>query len=211
MEVSNGYLTLGRIAGVPVRAHWSVPIGAVVFSRFSWAPGFWVGFVLLVLIHELGHAAVVKACRASVIEVNLHALGGECRYVGGVSALQNALISWGGVLGQLVVLIVALVLRYAVTSPPLFVRELLSVWIDSNLMLMAINLVPIAPLDGATAWKLPGLLREWWRRRRQRSRLRVVGGSDVQRGADEPMPEALKREIERITREAVRDARNLKN
>lgn len=210
MRWSNGYLTLGRLAGVPVRVHWTLPLGAIFFSRFTWSPGFWLGFFLLILAHELGHAALVKLCKAHVVEVTVHGIGGECRYHGGVSETQGSIIAWGGVLAQATLLVAALIVRATVGYPSAFVAQLLSVWIDSNLTLMAINLLPIAPLDGATAWKLPGLLRRRWQQRSQtraraRPKLRVIDGDKPA-----PMPDALKLEIERITREAVRDARNSK-
>lgn len=224
MQWNNGYLTLGRAAGAPVRVHWTLPLGALFFSRFTWSPGFWLGFFLLILAHELGHALLVRRAGGRVTEIIVHGIGGECRHTGGVSELDQAVIAWGGVLAQAVLLVVALVVRWTVgvTSP--FMAQLQSVWVDSNLTLMAINLLPIGPLDGATAWKLPGLLRDRWRRRSQRARLRVVPGSKQSDPAhrwlgsdakhDEPlgpMPDALKNEIERLTREVNRAARKDKN
>jgi hypothetical protein len=58
MLVKSGYLRIGRFRGAPIRLHWTVPLACVVFTRFSFVPGAWLGFVLLVLIHELGHAVL---------------------------------------------------------------------------------------------------------------------------------------------------------
>ena len=52
---ARGYLTLARFRGAPVRVHWSTPIGALFFTRFAFLPGAWLGFFLLLLLHELGH------------------------------------------------------------------------------------------------------------------------------------------------------------
>ena len=40
-----------------MRVHWTLPVGALVFGQGRFVPGFWLGFFLLVLVHELGHAA----------------------------------------------------------------------------------------------------------------------------------------------------------
>ncbi len=203
----SGYLTLGRPGGIPVRIHWTAPLGAVVLSGLSWRPGAWLGFLLLILVHELGHAALVKINRLRVEEVMIHALGGECRWSGSASELQRSVVAWGGVLGQLLLLVVALVVSYVVSVSSLFVREMLDVWIRTNLMIMAINLIPYGPLDGVRAWQLPRLWNERRQREQRRSRLRVVPSpprDDVPSGK---MSESLQREVDRITREAVRDAK----
>jgi stage IV sporulation protein FB len=217
MQWSNGYLTLGHPTGVPVRVHWTLPLGAVFFSRFTWSPGFWFGFFLLILAHEMGHALLVKACRGTVVEVLIHGIGGECRHLGGLSELQGSIIAWGGVLAQLVLLIGALVYRTFLGASSPFMAQLLAVWIDTNLTLIAINLLPIAPLDGAAAWRLPKLLHARRKRAPARPKLRVIQGQkrDDRAWSDDkdppPMPDALKKEIDRITREALRDARRDKN
>jgi hypothetical protein len=51
-----GYLTIGRALGAPVRMHWTTPLGAWILGR-GHAAGV-LGFVVIVLVHELGHAAV---------------------------------------------------------------------------------------------------------------------------------------------------------
>ena len=41
--LETGYLTLFRIRDVPVRAHWSLPIGMIFFTGGRLAPGLWLG------------------------------------------------------------------------------------------------------------------------------------------------------------------------
>ena len=48
---------------------------------------------------------------------------------------------------------------------------------------MAINLIPVAPLDGAEAWKLPGLLVRRRRARRRWSQAHAAGGFAFEREA----------------------------
>jgi hypothetical protein len=155
-----GYLTVARFRGAPVRVHWSAPLGALFFTRFAFAPGAWVGFFLLLLLHELGHAVLVRAARMQVVSVDIHGLGGVCRWYGVPSPRWRAIIAWGGVAAQAIVLVLtllALALLPPVTSA--FAAQLLDTLVWTNLFLMALNLLPIPPLDGAEAWPLIGMLR----------------------------------------------------
>ncbi len=164
MTFSQGHANLGSIRGAPIRIHWSVPIGAFVFCGFALVPGAWLAFLLLIVCHELGHAFFVRRSGLEVVSVDVHALGGVCRWDGDATPLQRAVIAWGGVVGQLVVLAIAFPLGF-VDSPYLqgdFVRQMLHAFVAVNLSLMAINQVPVPPLDGAEAWPLFGML---WRRR----------------------------------------------
>jgi Zn-dependent protease len=158
-RVRGGYLTIGRWRGAPVRLHWTLPIGALVFGQGRFVPGFWLGFFLLVFVHELGHALLVRRCRQDVVSIDIHALGGMCRWSGDPTAIDRARIAWGGVLAQAVALGVAFA-ALALAGPPesLFAAQLAAAFTTTNIWLIAINLIPVPPLDGAEAWKLPGLL-----------------------------------------------------
>src|ERR1700679_842642 len=92
-----GYLRIGRFLGVPVRMHVLVPLGALVFSGFRLEPGSWLGFVLVVLLHEIGHALVVKHYGLTVEGIDLHAYGGVCRWSGEATRWERTAIAWGGV------------------------------------------------------------------------------------------------------------------
>ncbi len=154
-----GYFELGRIGGVRVRLHWTAPLGAFVFGRLAIVPGFWLGFLGLIGLHELGHAAMVRASGARVIATEVHGLGGQCRWTGEVSSLQRALIAWGGVFAQAVVLLAAMGAK-ALLGPPTsaFTWQLYVACTDTNIWLMLLNLMPIPPLDGAEAWRIVGIL-----------------------------------------------------
>ena len=163
MTFQGGYLTLGQLGGAPVRVHWSAPVGALFFGQFRFVPGFWLAFVGLILAHEVGHALMVIASGARVRGIDVMGLGGECRYDGHVTPIQRALIAWGGVLAQLVVMIVAWALLLVFGSPEsLFLADLAHACTFYNLTLMALNLLPFGPLDGREAWKLVPLLRARW-------------------------------------------------
>lgn len=169
--MARGYLRIGRWRGVPVLIHWSTPLGALLFSGFTFAPAFWLAFVGLVLLHELGHAWLVLRFGARVLQVEAHALGGFCTWSGRTSALQRAWIAWGGVAAQACVLAGAAIFLLAHGEPATPAgRQVLHVATWTNVFLIALNLVPIAPLDGATAWKALPLLRQ---RRREAAERRL--------------------------------------
>ncbi|MBI3182145.1 MAG: hypothetical protein HYZ28_08365 [Myxococcales bacterium] len=154
-----GRVRVGRVAGVAVRVHWTAPVGALVFCGFRFDPLLWFCFFGLVLLHEVGHALVVKACRAKAVAIDLTGFGGLCHWRGEVSAAGRAAIAWGGVWAQLALL--AFIEAWLWISAPrlgYLGREVVAFFTYSNAWMILLNLVPIAPLDGAEAWRLPVLL-----------------------------------------------------
>jgi Zn-dependent protease len=155
-----GYLEVARWGGAPVRLHWTLPLGALVFSMGRFAPGAILGFVLVVLIHEVGHALVVRRHRLRVLAIDVHALGGVCHWQGDATPIVRARIAWGGVNAQLVAFGAAVLALWALGDPTTrFTADLAHAFTTMNMWMVALNLVPVRPLDGAEAWKLPALLR----------------------------------------------------
>ena len=152
-------LTLARVRGVAIRAHWSLPLGLFFFS-FGGGLVAAAGVMLLVLIHELGHAVVVVRLGYRVRALTLHAFGGECDWEGTPTEREEAEIALAGPFAQLVVLGLALV-------APRLPWDIRDVLVGRNALLIALNLLPIGPFDGATAI---GLLRMRPRRTRRRPR-----------------------------------------
>jgi stage IV sporulation protein FB len=154
-----GYLRIGRLSGIDLRIHWSLPVGALVFTRARFEPVLWLSFLLVILVHELGHAWAVKRSGFSVSGIDVTGLGGHCRWRGRASNLERAWIAWGGVLAQMLLLVLTLSAR-AIWGPPESRSALLAseAFIGINLWIAALNLVPFAPLDGADAWRLFGEL-----------------------------------------------------
>jgi Zn-dependent protease len=186
--MENGYLKLGRFGGVPVRVHWTAPLFIVLLSfmlnGFRFTPAAWLGILLLIVAHELGHAAMVRAFRMGLLAIDIRGVGGQCQWYGSPSPIRRALIAWGGVFGQAVVLaIVFPVTLFLPNGAPWWVVELLLALVYSNLYLMAFNLLPIPGFDGAEAWKLFGKsgIPAWWRKRRARK-------AKQQRGVVRSMP-----------------------
>jgi hypothetical protein len=217
-----GYLTLGRWRGTPVRVHWTAPVGAVVFGRFQFVPVFWFCFHVIVILHEMGHATIVRRFGARPLSLDVHGLGGLCRWEGEVSRRQRALIAWGGVFAQGLALVIAeaaIAIQGPAHTPAM--AQLEWAFTGSNLWLIALNLVPVPPLDGATAWPLIPMLwrdaRAHWQQRkrihREAMRARASAASRAQlrqldaledRGESAPEMEALKQKISLLGSESAR-------
>jgi hypothetical protein len=167
--MGSGYFTISRWQGVPVRVHWTLPLFLLYFSNWTFAPVYWGAFFVLVLLHELGHAILVRMFHQHVFSIDVTGFGGLCRWAGTVTAIQRSVIAWGGVLMQAALFVAAKV--WTMVSPPeTYVGwQLADVFTRTNLWIMGFNLIPIAPLDGAEAWSLIPLLRA---RQRTRSAFR---------------------------------------
>jgi hypothetical protein len=218
----DGFLTIGRWRGAPVRIHWTAPLGAVFFGRFQWVPAFWAGFLLLVLFHEIGHAILVRATGQRVLSMDITCIGGSCRWMGRASSLQRALIAWGGLWAQIVLgaSTLAVVRTIGMPSTP-FSMQLYDVFTTTNAWLILLNLIPVPPLDGAEAWLL---FTQLWRRRPGRTAPGPMGSVgdylDLERsqaaqeaaGEADPALAAEARELfQRLTEEIRRERREKAN
>lgn len=186
---------------MPLYLHWSIPVAALVFSGFSFRPGFWVGFFALVLVHELGHAFIVKQRRLPVIAVQVHGLGGVCVHPEG-SAFDGALIAWGGVLAQFLVFYVPTVLLgfFGLWPEGAFWAELHAAWTMTNLWLIGFNLIPIAPLDGHKAWQLFRMLPKRSGSKNKPRKASKAAGESLD-------AESVAEEARRLAQKAIDDAR----
>jgi Zn-dependent protease len=218
---STGYWTLGRVRGAPIRIHWSAPFGAIAFTGFSLEPGLWAGFFLLVILHELGHAALVWRFGYKVVAVRVHAFGGDCQWAGEPTGAEEAAVAWGGVLAQAVLWVAATVALF-VMGPPTsrVVAALAYTFTSTNARMIVFNLLPIPPLDGHRAWQL---LPMWWQARqeqrmylrdraaRQREKARDVAKAAARRATEKeltsfevadddlaPMPPEVKAVLDRV-------------
>lgn len=168
--VRGGYIQLGHWRGAPILLHITTPLGAWVVSGFNFAPMAWLGFFVLVLLHELGHALMVRKAGAWVQRLEILPIGGRCAWSGNVSPLARSCIAFAGVWMQLLLYIaVRVFLSYFGQKLPASVDPLITVLTSINLLMIAINLLPVEPLDGAEAWKVfPLLFKKGWRGIRQK-------------------------------------------
>lgn len=177
--MERGFFKIAKVRGAPIRLHWSLPLGAFAFGGFALAPAFWVGFVTLVLAHELGHALIAWRFGHHVHAIDITALGGRCIWQSGdATSYERGAVSWGGVLAQAFILGVALLAVSA--SRPLesvVALQLSRAFVTVNLILIAVNLLPLSPLDGAEAW--PWLAARWRARKQlgERRRISLIEGT----------------------------------
>jgi Zn-dependent protease len=133
----------------PLRLHWSLLLGAVLFCAAQPRPALLAGYLAVLLVHLLGHA--VAAGRTGVRGFALHGLGGELLLEGDVAPLRRSFIALAGPAAQLALLAAALAVR---ASPDLY-----DAFTRRNLVVLLLNLIPIAPLDGKEAWRIFSRLR----------------------------------------------------
>lgn len=166
MFSDEGYTTLFRVRGMPVRLHWSFPLGMLMIGGFNFVPGLWVAYFVLVAAHELGHGMLARRYGCVVTSLDVHGFGGLCSYAGHPTAYQNSVIAWGGVLAQAALGLSTLGLVAVLGQPATeFSAGMVHVFTRVNAIIAVINLLPLNGLDGGRAWKLPGF---WWRRVRHR-------------------------------------------
>ncbi len=186
-----GYLNLFRIQGIRIRAHWSVPFVCLMFSGFRFEPGTWVGILAIILIHELGHAFIVRRVGLLNLGIDLTGIGGVCRWAGEPTKIQRAWVAWGGVLAQLLLFLVSALLVLIVGRPghP-WLAQLVYALMWPNLFVAAFNLIPFPPFDGAEAWPL---LKLYYRRRQRRRKWKskLVAPDDDQSPLGQTLREAL--------------------
>lgn len=150
--LEKGYLRLGRGPGFSLGLHWSIPLGGLVLTWFRASVAAWLGFVIVLAVHMLGHAALVVGCGARLSRCDVHGLGGHCHVVG-LSAKKRMLVAAGGVLAQLALLSIVVASRSGNESA--FMTELYEMCVGPSLLLAGLNVLPISPLDGASIWQLP--------------------------------------------------------
>jgi Zn-dependent protease len=187
-------LRLGRIAGIPVGASWSVLLIAALFAwslAGSILPGlvpglvpstYWLAalvatglFLGSLLAHEVGHALVARRAGLRVRGITLWLLGG-------VAQLEDEPSSPGDDLRVAIVgpaISLALAVGFGVAAAalgllgaPALVVAVLGWLAVGNVALALFNLIPAAPLDGGRV--LRALL---WRRHGNRARAAVTAAT----------------------------------
>ena len=153
-----GALSIGKI-----HLHWSLALGALLFCAPRFSPLLLAAFAAVVAAHTLGHLAALLACGLRPQALVLHGLGGEIaagRAAAGSqrapSPVESSIVAWGGVLAQ------GALIACALLRP--LPHDLGIALVRLNGVALALNLLPVAPLDGAEAWRLFGRLRRRPRR-----------------------------------------------
>jgi Zn-dependent protease/CBS domain-containing protein len=155
-------MTVGSIAGIHIRFHWSwlvvlvliVGMLSQVYTSYANRPVAWVMAVSAVLLlcasvvlHELGHALVARRYRLPVIGITLFALGGVTEIADDrPEPVRELLIAvTGPAISLILALICGLVWWGGSTHPSGVVALHLAL---TNSMMAIFNLLPGYPLDG---------------------------------------------------------------
>jgi Zn-dependent protease len=183
----NASVSVGRIAGIEVRLHWSL---AVVFAFIVWTladqvlpsvvpdqsvSAYWIVsvvagllFYMSLLSHEMGHALVARRLGVQVDGITLWVFGGVARLKG--EAATPGIEAKIAIAGPLVSLAIAILFGAATfaldaSGGPQLIEGACAWLAGSNAILLLFNLVPAFPLDGGR------LLRAWlWQLRGDRYR-----------------------------------------
>jgi Zn-dependent protease/predicted transcriptional regulator len=165
-------LTIGTIAGIPVRIHWSfliaLPLLALVFgqnvapaaelvgadprelagSLWLWGLALTLALFLSVLVHELAHAIYARRKGAAVHDITLLMIGGVSRIGDPPRARHEAIMALAGPGTSLALGVAAGLVFTALPAGWLEARVALVLLAEMNLLLGLFNLVPAFPMDG---------------------------------------------------------------
>ncbi len=110
MKFVNYSLIIEDLFGVQIKFHWSILPAMFIFSGFFFQPVRFLSFFVLILIHEVGHALIIRSFSFKNHELIIHGVGGACVWSGFATQKQKSIIAWGGILAQLLVFIIFLLL-----------------------------------------------------------------------------------------------------
>src|SRR5262249_33534228 len=172
------FTRIARVTGIDVYIHWTVfAVAIIILINSVRRPVLTLvgllSFFTVLLIHELGHAIAARQRGQAASHIEIYPFFGLAHFETPRSRLDHCIIAWGGVLAQAVVaiplVIWTLVLGYTRFDA---VNAVLAILGAYSLIVAIINLLPIPPLDGATAWGLfPALIA----RRRRSGNSRAAG------------------------------------
>lgn len=120
--------------------------------------------LVIVIVHELGHAYYAGKFGCRVLTIDVFFGGGYCSHEAPRYRTEEYIIAWGGILFQLALFAVSLIAwliiyYFNLLSNHSYIIDALDVLLGFNLFIMVINLIPIRGLDGYKAWRLmPDLL-----------------------------------------------------
>ncbi|HYM77181.1 MAG TPA: site-2 protease family protein [Candidatus Dormibacteraeota bacterium] len=160
---------IGQIRGADLCVHWTVfLVAAVILTGVRRNPGLTIlglaAYWSVLLIHETGHLIAAQRLGCTVFKIELYPIFGVTCFDTPWSRLDHCLIAWAGVAAQCVVAIPLVawgsVFGYTRLNA---VNMLFAILGYFSLVVAFFNLLPVPPLDGATAW---GIIPALWARRR---------------------------------------------
>lgn len=157
---------VGRLRGIHAALYVHVSV-VIAFALLALAavkdPAFAIATLLslvgLILLHEVGHAAVARHLGYATRSIRLGLIHGMCEFDAPPNRWDDTLIAWGGIAAQLLIAVPLCIFdafwRYSLGffAPVILV---LGYW---SVVVVVFNLVPTRGLDGRKAWQIIPLLR----------------------------------------------------
>jgi len=170
---------LFHVAGIPIRFHWSTLLmlaGLIAASGILGAGLAVLAFAVctVTVAHELGHAYLARRLGYEVLDIRVFPVFGNCRYDRPYSEYEDAIIAWGGVAAQFLLLLPAAATLALVGNTSYGSINVLLIGLSYfNAVVMACNLAPARGMDGAKAWRLPFMVikAKWTMRQLRRSKI----------------------------------------
>jgi hypothetical protein len=150
---------IGSVKNVRLVLDWTLLLLAgAIFPSFLLWPQFVAAVVvadlLLLAIHEMGHAIVARWVRCQVYAIEIHAFHGLTIHSWPPSRRAAIMIAWGGVAAQLAVAIPLWVWLQVGATPGISpLNAALAVLGPYSVVVAIVNLLPLPGLDGALAWQ----------------------------------------------------------
>jgi Zn-dependent protease len=165
--IRSGWFRLFRIGGIDYRYNvWGLLLLAFLFVPHPETPWRAFGLPLLILAHELGHAAFARAVGGAAFAIDIGPFWGFCRWNGPATPVRRSIVAWGGVVANASLLVGAIaagaILQPAPFSAP---SRFLEDTVLANGIMIFLNLLPVPGLDGREALALP--YRGWVSRARR--------------------------------------------
>jgi Zn-dependent protease len=113
-----------------------------------------LGWVGLVVVHELGHALAARREGCEVYSLVFHPFGGLCQHEAPASEEAETRIAWGGVLAQSLLLAASLPFLFFASGDQPLVRFVLDLFFRINLGLILLNSLPLPFFDGGRMWRI---------------------------------------------------------
>jgi stage IV sporulation protein FB len=161
------FILAGRPGGIPIHIHWTLLAASslVILSslgslaRAVWAVAALLAYFASMLLHEWGHVVFARWQRCAVYGIELYPLVGITRHQQPPTRFAHCVIAWGGLVFQAAVGLPMVAWITLVGYTPLEVlNAFMAVFGFLSVGMIVLNLAPIPPLDGATAWEIVPLL-----------------------------------------------------